>query len=126
MVNWRLFVYERESAKVCESGWSLRPPASSINRKGRAPVVSPSISFDTSHYDICCISHAGNDALMLLNTAAHTVVAKFVSRKSHTWFLATLATLPCVSTNRVALCKARTPGALHVQQGRHKDLRIKA
>src|SRR5215471_10571475 len=117
MVNWRLFVYERESAKVCESGWSLLPPASSINRKGRAPVVSPSISFDTSHYDIRCISHARNDALMLINATAHTVVAIFVSRKSHTWFLATLATLPCVSTNRVALRKERAPGALHVTTG---------
>lgn len=33
--------------------------------------------------------------------------------------------LACVSTNRVALCKERAPGALHVRQGQHKGLRIK-
>jgi hypothetical protein len=32
----------------------------------------------------------------------------------------------CVSTNpRVALCKERAPGALHVRQEQHKGLRIK-
>ena len=85
-----------------------------------------SISFDTSHYDICCISHTRNAVLTLIKAAAHTVVAIFVSRKSYAWFLATRA-IPCVCFDEpcVALCKERAPGALHVQQGQHKGLRIK-
>src|SRR5580700_3469308 len=90
MVNWRLFVYARESAKVCESEWSLLPPASSINPKGRRPCRAQAFAFYISYYDICCVSHARNVALMLIKAAAHTVVNSIrITEKLRNWFVAT-------------------------------------
>jgi hypothetical protein len=67
-------VYARESAKVCESEWSILPPASSINPKGRAPRGEPSICFYISYNDTYCILHARDAALMPINRQLpHTV-----------------------------------------------------
>jgi hypothetical protein len=117
-------VYARESAKVCESEWSILPPAFSINLKGRAQRGELSFCFYISYYDIYCILHARDAALMPINSQLpHTVVAVLVSRDARPQ---TSPHAPaCVRTNRVALCKERAPGALHVRQGQHKGLRIK-